>query len=70
MELQTKLTSFTRKNTVRELNTMLHSTYQVSISWWGERVVSIQGYDGEVTINEIASKYLKCDSFNADQERS
>lgn len=70
MELNAKLTSLTRENTAQELNVMFQSTHQISISWWGERLVSIEGYNGVVTINELASKYLKSDSLRADQDLS
>ena len=68
MELQEKLKSLTKKNTAQELNVMFQSTCNVSISWWGERLVSIDGYDGAVTINELASKYLKVGLVKEDQD--
>lgn len=65
MELREKLISLTCNNTVAELSEMLNHSH-VSISWRGQRLVSVDGYEGDVTINEVASKYLKASPFNQD----
>lgn len=62
MELREKIISLTNHNTVAELSKMLDQAH-VAISWWGQRLVSIDGYTGSVEINELASKYLKAAPF-------
>jgi hypothetical protein len=57
MSLSAKLDSITKNQTVAELDKML-DTAVVSISWYGERLVSIEGYEGTVEINQLAAKYL------------
>jgi hypothetical protein len=58
MTLSAKLDSIPKDQTVSELNTML-DTASVSISWYGERLVSIEGFEGTVEINQLVAKYLK-----------
>ncbi|OGN55322.1 MAG: hypothetical protein A3D96_03470 [Chlamydiae bacterium RIFCSPHIGHO2_12_FULL_44_59] len=69
MELRKKLLSLTSNNTVAELNQMLNSTH-VNISWWGSRLVSVDGYEGSVEINALALKYLSATPFQRDTESS
>jgi hypothetical protein len=69
MELREKLLSLTSNNTVAELNQMLNHTH-VNISWWGQRLVSVDGYEGSVEINELALKYLRAAPFQRDTESS
>lgn len=69
MELREKLISLTSNNTVAELNQMLNHTH-VTISWRGQRLVSVDGYEGSVEINELALKYLRATPFQRDTESS
>ena len=46
---------------------MLNHTH-VNISWWGQRLVSVDGYEGSVAINELALKYLEATPFRRDAE--
>ncbi len=74
MKLSEKLASLNRENTVAELSGMLTvaesdgklNHAHVSISWKGKRLVSVDGYEGSVEINELASKYLSADPFQKD----
>ena len=70
MYLHEKLNSMTPNNTVAELSQMLNRQTDVSISWFGQRLVSINGYEGSVTINELASKYLASTPFKANGHAS
>lgn len=65
MRLSDKLTSISRNETVTELNEMLKHA-QVSISWYGQREVSVDGYEGSVKVNELALKYLQANAFQRD----
>lgn len=31
----------------------------VSVNWYGQRLVSVDGYEDAVEINELANKYLR-----------
>lgn len=57
MTLDAKLMSITKSEVVKELDLMLDRA-SVSISWYGERLVSVQGYTGTVEINQIVCLYL------------
>jgi hypothetical protein len=57
MSLSEKLSSISREQTVFELNQMLDNAH-VSISWSCQRLVSIDGYEGTVDINDLVQKYL------------
>ena len=39
---------------------------RVSISWWGERLVTVDGYEETITINELAKKFLTGHPLRAD----
>ncbi len=69
MKLSEKLDSLTKENTVDELSIML-SFAQVSISWWGQRLVTVDGYEGSVAVDELASKYLKAEPFQSGTKAS
>ncbi|GEM_PF-3851329 len=73
MTLDAKLTSIPKQNVVQELDIMLDNA-SVSISWYGERLTSVQGYTGVVEINQIVSLYLSAspkreDGYNNLKER-
>jgi len=57
MHITEKLESISKYETVFEINKMLDNAH-VSINWWGQRMVTIQGYEGCVEINKLAEKYL------------
>lgn len=57
MELSQALTRITNDITISILSGMLDRAH-TTISWWGERLVSVEGYEGSVPIDEIAQKYL------------
>lgn len=63
MQLSEKLNSLASGETVSGLNEMLRSPYQLSVSWFGQRLVSFNGYEGSVEINTLALKYLKAKPF-------
>ena len=42
----------TQENTVTEINTMLDHAH-VSVNWYGQRIVSIDGYESSVEINDL-----------------
>ncbi|HEX4840136.1 MAG TPA: hypothetical protein VFU89_06810 [Rhabdochlamydiaceae bacterium] len=63
MTLEDKLKSLQPSQIVAELGILLDQGATVSISWWGERLVTIQGYGDSVCIDTIARKYLESDVF-------
>jgi hypothetical protein len=63
ISLESKLSLIPDDQIVPELNTMLDKA-KVRISWYGERLVSIDGYTGEVEINTLAKRYLRASPFN------
>ena len=67
MNLHQKLALLSSENTVSELNQMLKQS-RVSVSWYGQRLVSVDGYEGSVEINELSLKYLRADPFKRDTE--
>ncbi len=81
--LSEKLASLTKENTVAELNKMLayaqtsqvvpppvqkFAHAHVSISWGGQRLVTVDGYEGSVEINELGLKYFSADPFQSDTQ--
>lgn len=66
MELNEKISNLTEDNAVQELTKLLdkNENIKVTISWWGQRLVSIEGYEGHVTINQLARKYLTATTFD------
>ena len=64
MNLSQKIESISRTETTAQLSKLLndHKT-QVKISWFGQRVVSIEGFAGTLTINQVAKKYLNAEPF-------
>lgn len=69
MELEDKIDSISEANIVAEFSTMLDMAH-VSTSWWGQRLVSIDGYEGEVKIDKLAKKYLEAVSYQRDHDTS
>jgi hypothetical protein len=63
MQLSDKLSSISDDNIVVELETMLDQAH-VSVNWYGQRLVSVEGYEGAVEINKLAEKYLRADAFD------
>ncbi len=85
MKLSEKLEELTRENTVAELGQMLayakasqmapdavpkFAHAHVSISWGGQRLVTVDGYEGSVETNELAAKYLKAEPFQINTKSS
>ena len=68
MQLSDKIHSLTSETVVRELSLMLPSA-QVTISWWGERLVSIDGFVGSIETNKIAAKFLDAEVLGSRRER-
>lgn len=58
MRLQDKLSTTPSEQFRVELDNMLDRA-SVSISWWGERLVTVDGYEGSVTINELSRTFLR-----------
>lgn len=69
MHLSDKLASLTRNDTVAQLNEMLNQAH-VSVNWWGQRIISVDGYEGTVEINTLASIYLQANAFRGDRNPS
>jgi len=69
MELSAKLNSLSHFETVNQLKDMLKNAH-VSISWWGQRLVSIDGFEGSVEINQLAAKYLRAEPFDRNTKAS
>lgn len=65
MRLEDKLASIYTNDTVAQVGEMLNHAH-VSINWHGQRIVTVDGYEGSVEINELALKYLKADAFQRD----
>jgi len=64
MRLQDKLNSIPTDLTVNALHQMLDpAKVKFQITWFGQRLVSIEGYEGTITINRLAEKYLKSSAF-------
>jgi len=61
--LEAKLNSLQPSQIVTEIDILLKQEVTVSISWWGERLVSVNGYKGSVCIDDLARKYLKSNVF-------
>lgn len=66
MSLSERLASIPYTETINELNTMLGDAH-VFISWWGQRKVSIGGYEGSVDIDKIAIKFLRSSPFTSSE---
>jgi len=64
--LRAKLDSLTSEEIVPEIAAMLKNgeDVEVSIGWFGERCVSIKGYDSWVYINTLAQKFLQAPALN------
>ena len=58
ISLKNKLMSIPNNQIVAELNRMLEENSRVRISWWGKRLVSIDGYPGEVKIDTLREKFF------------
>lgn len=65
MSLGEKLAAISSKETVAQVGEMLNHAH-VSISWYGQRMVTVDGYEGCVEINELAKKYLEANAFQRD----
>ena len=63
--LRSALDALTPENTVHEMKYYLLGNAEVSLSCAGRRVVSVSGYDGTVTIDNFARKYLKAKEFQS-----
>lgn len=62
MSLVEKLSSLTPETAVAELDQMLKGVH-TRISWKGERLLSVEGYEGETCINNLANTYLMAKPF-------
>lgn len=69
ISLSHKLDSLQTDQIVPEMNALLQSTH-VRISWWAQRMVSIDGYEGEVEINVLAKKCLQAPQFQDNHNAS
>lgn len=65
MKLKDKLDVIEPENIVSELDKLI-KTAKVSISYTGQRLMQINGYEGQVTINEFAEKFLCAPAFRAE----
>ncbi len=62
MRLVDQLESISTSDVGAEIGKMLDHAH-VSVSSYGQRLVSIDGYDGSVEINELALAYFKAEAF-------
>lgn len=69
MKLSDYLNSINHAETVTRLNDLIDHV-QVCISWWGQRVVKVDAYEGYVEINALASKYLNAKPFRCQSSLS
>ena len=65
MRLGEKLASISSNETVAQVSEMLNHAH-VSINWYGQRLVTVDGYEGSVEVNELATKYLRANAFKRD----
>lgn len=65
MLLSAKLASLTREDMVPQLHVMLEHP-DVSVNLFGNRLVSINGYEGSVEIDRIAWHYFRSNPFQED----
>src|SRR3569832_2087906 len=65
MRLDEKLASISSDETVTQVSELLNCAH-VSINWYGQRIVTVDGYEGSVEINELAKKYLRANAFQGD----
>jgi hypothetical protein len=63
--LESKLTSIPSNEIIPELSALVDKAH-AKISWSGNRVVSVNGYNGEVEIDALARKYLQASFFDRD----
>lgn len=64
MRLDEKLKSISAEQTVEELNEILSREKKIYVSWTGSRLISVNGYEEEVEISQIAKKYFDSSPFN------
>lgn len=67
MELSEKIDSISEVNVVAEFNNMLDQAH-ITTSRWGQRLVSVDGYEGEVKLDKLASRYLDAVSYQRDHD--
>ncbi len=65
MNLIDKLASISSQDTIVELHKMLNHA-QVSVNWYGQRMVKVEGLQNSVEINDIAKKFLDAELFKKD----
>lgn len=58
MLLTQKLNSIKSENAIPALNALTKNA-RVSINWWGQRMVTVKGYEGAVRIDEFATTLLR-----------
>ena len=73
MKLTSKLNSIQRSQVVDELDKLLtRDNIQISLSWFGRRLVSVNGYEGKIPFDYLLLKFLKATEFQfykfSDQE--
>ncbi|NGX26513.1 MAG: hypothetical protein K940chlam6_00437 [Chlamydiae bacterium] len=69
MRLDDTIRGLSSDNTVVELQQMLTNP-KVGISWYGRRVVSVKGYEGEMELRELALKYFAAKPFQCPETAS
>lgn len=62
MDLEMKLALLRPQNIVPFLNELLDQA-TLEISWWGERLVYSKGYEGSVTVQDLAKKFFSAPFF-------
>ena len=67
MRLDDVIRGLSRDNTVAALQQVLNSA-KVEISWYGRRVVSVEGYEGNIELRELALKYFAATPFQWPEE--
>lgn len=64
MRLDDKLRDVQANNLMFEMGTLLDGA-RVSVNWYGQRVVTVEGYEGSVKIDCLAKRYLEAEIFQS-----
>jgi hypothetical protein len=65
MHLKDKLAAIPKGEIVAQVGELVKHA-RVGLNWYGGRIVRVDGYEGAVHINELASTYLKAKAFKSE----
>lgn len=57
MKISDKIDTINPKTLSTEINSLVDNA-KISISWFGQRIITVNGYEGSATIDQLATKYL------------